>query len=133
MTLPTNPRGRPRVLTSDLRTLLDEQLGQLRVGELVVKELVRLALKSESESVRLAAIGEILDRVDGKPKQAMLHHGSLSHDLRVKFGDRPPDFGGAGDLSGASDERTIEASAVVSNGAAHANGHANGSTSRGPF
>lgn len=126
MSLPVNPRGRPRVLTSDLRALLDEQIGQARVGELVVKELVRLALKSESEGIRLAAISEILDRVDGKPKQALLHHGGMTHDLRVKFGDRPPDFGEAADLfradpSGStSDARTIEAAAsVVSNGVVH--------------
>jgi hypothetical protein len=38
---------------------------------MVIVELVRLALKAKSETARIAAIRELLDRAYGRPRQAM--------------------------------------------------------------
>jgi hypothetical protein len=101
------------MLAADLREILEARVGDQRVGVLLAKELVRIALQGDGDNVRLAAIAEIHDRLDGKPKQRLVHDGQLQHDLRVRLGDRPPDFG-----EGVAERRTIEAAAVVSNGAA---------------
>lgn len=47
-----------------------------------VKELARLAKGAESESARVSAIGMLLDRAYGKPKQAVQHSGHVgTYDL----------------------------------------------------
>ena len=53
-------KGTPNRVTADIR-----QLASLH-GANMIKELARLALKSESEQVRVAAIREMLDRGYGK-------------------------------------------------------------------
>lgn len=54
-------KGSVNKVTADIRKLAGEH------GEAMVEELARLALKSESEQVRVAAIREMLDRAYGKP------------------------------------------------------------------
>lgn len=47
-----------------------------------IKELARLAKAAESESARVSAIGMLLDRAYGKPKQAVQHSGAVgTYDL----------------------------------------------------
>lgn len=47
-----------------------------------IKELARLAKSAESESARVSAIGMLLDRAYGKPKQAVQHTGAVgTYDL----------------------------------------------------
>jgi hypothetical protein len=57
-----NPSGRPRVI-EELR-----KLARAHAPE-AIKELARLALKAKSETARVAAIRELLDRGYGKPTQ----------------------------------------------------------------
>lgn len=57
-----NPGGRPRVLGS-LR-----ELARARAAE-AIQELARLAVHGKSETARIAAIKELLDRGLGKPTQ----------------------------------------------------------------
>ena len=57
-----NPGGRPRVV-GELR-----ELARARAPE-AIEELARLAMKARSESARVAAIRELLDRGYGKPTQ----------------------------------------------------------------
>ena len=57
-----NPGGRPRVVG----TLRD--LARAHAPE-AIEELARLALKAKSETARIAAIRELLDRGYGKPPQ----------------------------------------------------------------
>jgi len=57
-----NPGGRPRVV-GELR-----ELARAHAPE-AIEELARLAMKARSESARVAAIRELLDRGYGKPTQ----------------------------------------------------------------
>jgi hypothetical protein len=57
-----NPGGRPRII----RELRD--LARARAPE-AIRELARLAVKARSETARIAAIRELLDRGYGKPTQ----------------------------------------------------------------
>ena len=57
-----NPAGRPRVI-GELR-----ELARAHAPE-AIKELARLAVKAKSESARISAIRELLDRGFGKPPQ----------------------------------------------------------------
>jgi hypothetical protein len=57
-----NPGGRPRVI-DEFR-----KLARAHAPE-AIKELARLALKAKSETARVAAIRELLDRGYGKPTQ----------------------------------------------------------------
>lgn len=59
-----NPGGRPKVV-GEIRELA-RQHGRPRA----INELARLAVKGRSESVRVAAIRELLDRGYGKPTQS---------------------------------------------------------------
>jgi hypothetical protein len=59
-----NPGGRPRVL-GELQELARQQ------APTVIVELARLALKAKSETARIAAIRELLDRGYGRPRQSM--------------------------------------------------------------
>jgi len=61
-----NPGGRPRVV-AELRALAHEHAPE------VIKELARLALKARSESVRVSAIRELLDRGYGKATLPPVH------------------------------------------------------------
>jgi hypothetical protein len=56
-----NPGGRPRVI-GDLRDLARKHTAE------AVEELARLALKAKSETARVAAIRELLDRGYGRPE-----------------------------------------------------------------
>jgi hypothetical protein len=58
-----NPGGRPKVV-GELRELAREHTRK------AINELARLAVKARSESVRVAAIRELLDRGYGKPTQS---------------------------------------------------------------
>ena len=59
---------RSRVVNALLETYIrGTETGDARPrGAVLVEELYRLAMKSEDDRVRLAAIKEIIDRVDGK-------------------------------------------------------------------
>ena len=59
-----NPGGRPKVL-GELQELARQHAPK------VIVELARLALKARSETARIAAIRELLDRGYGRPRQAM--------------------------------------------------------------
>jgi hypothetical protein len=59
-----NPGGRPKVL-GDVQELARQHAPR------VIVELARLALKAKSETARIAAIRELLDRGYGRPRQAM--------------------------------------------------------------
>jgi hypothetical protein len=57
-----NPGGRPKVI-ADLRLLARAHAPE------AIKELARLATKARSETARIAAIRELLDRAYGKATQ----------------------------------------------------------------
>ena len=59
-----NPGGRPKVLGEV------QELARQYAPKAIV-ELARLALKAKSETARIAAIRELLDRGYGRPQQAM--------------------------------------------------------------
>jgi hypothetical protein len=59
-----NPGGRPKVL-GEVQELAREHAPK------AIVELSRLALKARSETARIAAIRELLDRGYGRPRQAM--------------------------------------------------------------
>jgi hypothetical protein len=59
-----NPGGRPKV-HGDVQELARQY------APTVIVELARLALKAKSETARIAAIRELLDRGYGRPRQAM--------------------------------------------------------------
>ena len=59
-----NPGGRPKVL-GDVQELARQHTPT------IIFELARLALKAKSETARIAAIRELLDRAYGRPRQAM--------------------------------------------------------------
>ena len=59
-----NPGGRPKVLGEV------QDLARLHAPSIIV-ELARLALKARSETARIAAIRELLDRGYGRPRQAV--------------------------------------------------------------
>jgi hypothetical protein len=59
-----NPGGRPKVLGEV------QELARQYAPKAIV-ELARLALKAKNETVRIAAIRELLDRGYGRPRQAI--------------------------------------------------------------
>jgi hypothetical protein len=59
-----NPGGRPKVL-GELQELARHHAPE------VINELVRLALKAKSETARIAAGRELLDRGFGRPRQSV--------------------------------------------------------------
>ena len=59
-----NPGGRPKVL-GDVQELARQHTPA------AIVELARLALKAKSETARIAAIRELLDRGYGRPRQAI--------------------------------------------------------------
>jgi hypothetical protein len=59
-----NPGGRPKVLGEV------QELARQHAPSAIV-ELARLALKAKSETARIAAIRELLDRGYGRPRQAV--------------------------------------------------------------
>ena len=59
-----NPGGRPKVL-AEIQELARQSAPS------AIAELARLALKAKSETARIAAIRELLDRGYGRPRQAM--------------------------------------------------------------
>ena len=59
-----NPGGRPKVL-GDVQELARQH------APTVIVELARLALRAKSETARIAAIRELLDRGYGRPRHAM--------------------------------------------------------------
>ena len=59
-----NPGGRPRVL-GEVQELARQH------APFAIAELARLAVKAKSETARIAAIRELLDRGYGRPRQAV--------------------------------------------------------------
>ena len=59
-----NPGGRPKVL-AEVQELARQH------APTVIVELARLAVKAKSETARIAAIRELLDRGYGRPRQGM--------------------------------------------------------------
>jgi hypothetical protein len=73
-----NPGGRPRVVAG-LQELARHH------GPAVIGELARLALKARSESARIAAIRELLDRGYGRSRQAMEISAPAGDPLQLLF------------------------------------------------
>jgi hypothetical protein len=77
-----NPGGRPRVLV-EVRDLARQH------APAAIKELARLSTKAESETARVAAIRELLDRGYGKVGQASEEGtagaGPVQHKFTVEF------------------------------------------------
>ena len=63
------PKGSPNKVTKEIRSIAQKH------GPVVVRELVRLATKAESEAARVAAAKELLDRAYGKSTQPVEHSG----------------------------------------------------------
>lgn len=59
-----NPGGRPKVL-ADVQELARQHIPS------AIAELARLAVKAKSESARIAACRELLDRGYGRPRQGL--------------------------------------------------------------
>ena len=86
-----NPGGRPRVIT-ELRDLARRQAPD------AIKELGRLALKARSETARIAAIRELLDRGYGKPTQILAGEDEADPELtKIEVSFIRPDFDGSDD------------------------------------
>jgi len=74
-----NPGGRPRVL-AELRDLARSH------AQDAIEELARLATNARSETARIAAIRELLDRGYGKSTQYIADHDTPTTDLlRIVF------------------------------------------------
>ncbi len=71
-----NPGGRPKVLIE-----LQELARQHAPSAIV--ELARLALKAKSETARIAAARELLDRGYGKSRQSMEINAPVDNPIRV--------------------------------------------------
>jgi hypothetical protein len=67
-----NPGGRPKVI-AELRALARAHAPD------AIKELARLAIKAKSETARVAAIRELLDRGYGKTQQMVENEDDLSN------------------------------------------------------
>jgi hypothetical protein len=67
-----NPGGRPKVI-AELRALARAHAPE------AIKELARLAIKAKSETARVAAIRELLDRGYGKAQQMAENEDDLSN------------------------------------------------------
>jgi hypothetical protein len=67
-----NPGGRPKVI-AELSALARAHAPD------AIKELARLAIKAKSESARVAAIRELLDRGYGKAQQIVENEDDLSN------------------------------------------------------
>jgi hypothetical protein len=67
-----NPGGRPKVI-AELR-----ELARAHTPD-AIKELARLAVKAKSETARIAAIRELLDRGYGKAQQIVENEDDLSN------------------------------------------------------
>lgn len=64
-------KGVPNKLTADVKALAGKYTDE------AMKELGRLAVEAESETARVSAIKEILDRAYGKAPQAVTHNGNV--------------------------------------------------------
>lgn len=62
-------KGTPNKITADVRALASQY------SDAAIQELARLSTKAESETARVSAIKELLDRAYGKPSQAVEHSG----------------------------------------------------------
>ena len=72
-----NPGGRPRIV-GELRDLSRAH------APAAIQELARLALKAKSETARIAAIRELLDRGFGKPTQLAADNEPALEDLNLE-------------------------------------------------
>jgi hypothetical protein len=75
--------GTPNRSTADLRALIDA----VADPEALVKELARLAHEAEREETRLAAIGQLLDRRYGRPRQAVDLDATTASHVTVSWED----------------------------------------------
>ena len=77
-------KGTPNKVTVAVRE------AALKHGPGAVSELARLMTNAESESVRIAACREILDRAYGRPRQTMEHDitGNVTHTHVASLSDR---------------------------------------------
>jgi Family of unknown function (DUF5681) len=75
-----NPNGRPKSITvaDALRRALKEVDPRDRAGrtlaEIVADQLIHLATKGRGGNIKIRAIQEIVDRVEGKPRQSVEVH-----------------------------------------------------------
>jgi hypothetical protein len=73
-----NPGGRPKVL-GEIQELARQHVPS------AIAELARLALKAKSETARIAAIRELLDRGYGRPRQAVEVSAPADNPLQQLF------------------------------------------------
>ena len=72
-------RGTPNKMTAELKEIAQKEAPTL------VKELIRLATKAESEAVRVAAIKEMFDRGFGKATQPI--EGSMTYGVSEQLSE----------------------------------------------
>lgn len=63
--------GTPNIVTAEIKAVARVH------GPDAIKELWRIAQNSQSDAARISAIGELLDRGYGKPKQELEHSGAI--------------------------------------------------------
>lgn len=70
-----NPNGRPKSISDALRRALKQVDPQDPAGrtlaEIIAAQLIHLATKGRGGNIRIRAIQEITDRVEGKPRQSV--------------------------------------------------------------
>ena len=72
-------KGTPNLMTRELKEIARQE------APILIKELIRLATKAESEAVRVAAIKEMFDRGFGKATQPV--EGSLTYGISEQLAD----------------------------------------------
>lgn len=101
-----NPAGRPKFTTVSeaLRKLLEEEIRKGKTGaELLAEELCNIATSGRSD-IRIRAIHEIIDRVEGRPKQELEIDVTKLSDAeldQVAAGKKPSNASSVGSASGS--------------------------------
>ena len=84
-----NPAGRAseKLFTDAVRkaALLDDPVRKIRRLDIIAEKLVKKAMEGEDW-----AIGQVGDRLDGKPKERQEHAGLMDHAIRIIWPGMPP-------------------------------------------
>ena len=102
-----NPAGRAseKLFTDAVRkaALLDDPVRKIRRLDIIAEKLVQKAMEGDNW-----AIGQVGDRLDGKPKERQEHAGLMDHAIRIIWPGMPP-IGNEGSDSRISAEGSIPA------------------------
>ena len=102
-----NPAGRAseKLFTDAVRkaALLDDPVRKIRRLDIIAEKLVKKAMEGEDW-----AIGQVGDRLDGKPKERQEHAGLMDHAIRIIWPGMPP-IGNEGSDSRISAEGSVPA------------------------